>query len=164
MCAYHTAAYPVQHQGIISAFARCNWCVPIVLLSIRYNVCACRSPIYCCLQVSGISSPKKKTEIIDYIAANKFTNQDAVAFVGGNFERRLKSDRSCCIRVFLIRVAFYILVVAFLLFERSEFLIATCKKKNMSVCVDVRLILVLVLGRQTVYGQKTVYLCLPTYT
>ena len=27
----------------------------------------------------------------------------------------------------------------------------------------VRLILVLVLGRQTVYGQKTVYLCLSTY-
>ena len=35
--------------GIISAFARCNWCVPIILLSIRYNVCTCRSPIYCCL-------------------------------------------------------------------------------------------------------------------
>ena len=30
------------------------------------------------------------------------------------------------------------------LFERSEFLIATSKKKKMSVCVDVRLILVLV--------------------
>ena len=28
------------------------------------------------------------------------------------------------------------------------------------VCVDVRLILVLVLGRQIVYGQNTVYLCL----
>ena len=24
--------------GIISGFARCNWCVPIILLSIRYNV------------------------------------------------------------------------------------------------------------------------------
>ena len=35
--------------GIISAFARCNWCVPILLLPIRYNVCTCRSPIYCCL-------------------------------------------------------------------------------------------------------------------
>ena len=35
--------------GIMSAFARCNWCVPIILLSIRYNVCTCRSPIYCCL-------------------------------------------------------------------------------------------------------------------
>ena len=23
--------------------------VPIILLSIRYNVCTCRSPIYCCL-------------------------------------------------------------------------------------------------------------------
>ena len=30
----------------------------------------------------------------------------------------------------------------------------------MCVCVDVRLILVLVLGRQIVYGQNTVYLCL----
>ena len=37
------------------------------------------------------------------------------------------------------------------------------RKKNLSVCVDVRLILVLVLGRQTVYGQNTVYLCLSTY-
>ena len=35
--------------GTISAFARCNWCVPIILLSIRYDRCACRSPIYCCL-------------------------------------------------------------------------------------------------------------------
>ena len=35
--------------GIISAFARCNWCVPLILLSIRHNVCACRSPILCCL-------------------------------------------------------------------------------------------------------------------
>ena len=40
--------------GIISAFARCNWCVPIILLSIRYNVCTC-SPIYCCL--SGTCIP-----------------------------------------------------------------------------------------------------------
>jgi len=32
-----------------------------------------------------------------------------------------------------------------------------------NVCSCVRLILVLVLGRQTVYGQKTVYLCLSTY-
>ena len=32
----------------ICVFARCNWCVPIILLSIRYNVCTCR-PIYCCL-------------------------------------------------------------------------------------------------------------------
>ena len=36
------------------------------------------------------------------------------------------------------------------LFERSGFLIDASQKKNMSVCVDVRLILVLVLGRQTV--------------
>ena len=34
--------------GIISAFAKCNWCVPIILLSIRYNVCTCRQ-CYCCL-------------------------------------------------------------------------------------------------------------------
>ena len=55
-----------------------------------------------------------------------------------------------------------------LLFERSEFLIATSKKKKtdrlcVCVCMDVRLILVLVLGRQTVYGQNTVYLCLSKY-
>ena len=31
------------------------------------------------------------------------------------------------------------------------------------VCVDVRLILVLVLGRQIVYGRNTVYLCLSKY-
>ena len=52
------------------------------------------------------------------------------------------------------------------LFERSEFLIATCKKKKtdrLSVCPDVRLILVLVLSRQIVYGQNTVYLCLSKY-
>ena len=34
--------------------------------------------------------------------------------------------------------------VFYVLFERSEFLIATSKAKNLSVCVDVRLILVLV--------------------
>ena len=52
------------------------------------------------------------------------------------------------------------------LFERSEFLIATCKKKKtdrLCVCPDVRLILVLVLDRQIVYGQNTVYLCLSKY-
>ena len=42
------------------------------------------------------------------------------------------------------------------------------EKKNwpsvwMCVCVDARLILVLVVGRQIVYGQKTVYLCLTRY-
>ena len=47
------------------------------------------------------------------------------------------------------------------MFERSEFLIDTSPPKNLSVCV--RLILVLVLGRQTVYGQNTVYLCLSKY-
>ena len=53
-----------------------------------------------------------------------------------------------------------------MLFERSEFLIATCKKKKtdrLSVCPDIRLILVLVLGRQIVCGQNTVYLCLSKY-
>ena len=53
-----------------------------------------------------------------------------------------------------------------ILFERSEFLIATCKKKKtdrLCVCPDVRLILVLVLDRQIVYGQNTVYLCLSKY-
>ena len=54
------------------------------------------------------------------------------------------------------------------LFERSEFLIATWyiqekKTDRLCVCVDVRLILVLVLRRQTVYGQNTVYLCLSEY-
>ena len=53
-----------------------------------------------------------------------------------------------------------------MLFERSEFLIATCKKKKtdrLCVCRDVSLILVLVLGRQIVYGQNTVNLCLSKY-
>ena len=31
--------YELFAPGIISAFARCNWCVPIILLSIRYKVC-----------------------------------------------------------------------------------------------------------------------------
>ena len=37
------------------------------------------------------------------------------------------------------------------------------KTDRLSVCPDVRLILVLVLGRQIVYGQNTVYLCLSKY-
>ena len=37
------------------------------------------------------------------------------------------------------------------------------KTDSLSVCPDVRLILVLVLGRQIVYGQNTVYLCLSKY-
>ena len=41
--------YELFAPGIISAFARCNWCVPIILLSIRYNVCACHIPIYRCI-------------------------------------------------------------------------------------------------------------------
>ena len=52
------------------------------------------------------------------------------------------------------------------LFERSEFLIDTSQKKSLRVCPVcpcVRLILVLVWGRQTVYGQNTVYLCLSKY-
>ena len=48
-------------------------------------------------------------------------------------------------------------------FERSEFLIATSQKKRLRVCACVRLILVLVSGWQTVYGQNTVYLCLSKY-
>ena len=55
-------------------------------------------------------------------------------------------------------------LLGFPLFERSEFLIATSKKKKTdSLCVYVRLILVLVLGRKIVYGQNTVYLCLSKY-
>ena len=38
----------VHQQGIIPTFARWTWCMPIILLSIRYNMCACRSPIHCC--------------------------------------------------------------------------------------------------------------------
>ena len=57
------------------------------------------------------------------------------------------------------------------LFERSEFLIDTSQKKSLRVCTRahvhactrVRLLLVLVLGRQIVYGQNTVYLCLSKY-
>ena len=63
-----------------------------------------------------------------------------------------------CVSCFMF---FFFLV----LFERSEFLISTCKKKKLTVCLcvcpDVRLILVLVLGRQIVYGHTTVYICLP---
>ena len=52
--------------------------------------------------------------------------------------------------------------------ERSEFLIDTSQKKSLRVCrvhacTRVRLLLVLVLGRQIVYGQNTVYLCLSKY-
>ena len=52
------------------------------------------------------------------------------------------------------------------LFERSEFLIVTCKKKktdSLCVCGCSANLLVLVLGRQIVYGQNTVYLCLSKY-
>ena len=56
----------------------------------------------------------------------------------------------------------------FKLFERSEVLIDTSQKKSLRVCrvhacTRVRLLLVLVLGRQIVYGQNTVYLCLSKY-
>ena len=37
--------YEILTPGIICAFARCNWCVPI-MLSIRYSVCADHSPVY----------------------------------------------------------------------------------------------------------------------
>ena len=36
-----TVWYEILAPGIISAFAICNWCVPIILLSTGYNVCAC---------------------------------------------------------------------------------------------------------------------------
>ena len=36
---YHTISAIYVNQ------ARCNWCVPIILLSIWYNVCACHSPV-----------------------------------------------------------------------------------------------------------------------
>ena len=53
--------------------------------------------------------------------------------------------------------------LASLLFERSEFLIDTPQKEGLRVCLcarrpRVRLILALVWGRQTVYGQNTVNL------
>ena len=56
----------------------------------------------------------------------------------------------------------------FFLFERSEFLIDASQKKSLRVCrvhacTRVRLVLVLVLGRQIVHGQNTVYLCLSKY-
>ena len=47
------------HQVSLSAFARCIWCVPIILLSIwyntRYHICVCLQDVigvclsYCCL-------------------------------------------------------------------------------------------------------------------
>ena len=33
-------------QQLYVSHARCNWCVPIILLSIWYNVCVCHSPVY----------------------------------------------------------------------------------------------------------------------
>ena len=53
--------------------------------------------------------------------------------------------------------------MSYTLFERSEFLLATSPKKTLRVCACVRVILVLVWGRQTVYGQNTVYICLSKY-
>ena len=48
--------------SIISACVKCTWCVPMMLLlSIRYNVCTCRSPIYCSL------SCMKKTNCRDWV-------------------------------------------------------------------------------------------------
>ena len=37
--------YKIPYNSCVNQ-ARCNWCVPIVLLSIWYNVCACHSPVY----------------------------------------------------------------------------------------------------------------------
>ena len=51
MCAYHTAVYPVQHQvSYLRSQDVIGVCLPYYqVLSIRYNVCTCRMPIYCCL-------------------------------------------------------------------------------------------------------------------
>ena len=46
--------------------------------------------------------------------------------------------------------------------SEASFYLLHARKKKLTVCPDVRLILVLVLGRQIVYGQNTVYLCLNT--
>ena len=49
--------------------------------------------------------------------------------------------------------------------SEASFELLHLRKKNLpSVCPDVRLILVLVLCRQTVHGQNTVYLCLSKCT
>ena len=71
------------------------------------------------------------------------------------------------------KIAFYIVIYFLftffnLYFERSEFRIDTSQKKSLRVCPcawrpRVRLILVLVWGRQTFYGQNTVYLYLSKY-
>ena len=42
---FHTAVVCLIQQ-LCQSQARCNWCVPIILLSIWYNVCACHSPVY----------------------------------------------------------------------------------------------------------------------
>ena len=68
--------------------------------------------------------------------------------------------------VFLVSVPNVLIFFYSLLFERSEFLIATCKKKKtdrLCVCGCSANLLVLVIGRQIVYGQNTVYLCLSKY-
>ena len=56
------------HQvSYLRLFARWTWCVPIILLSIRYNMCACRSPIYCCLSgttcILTCHGPKSKISL-----------------------------------------------------------------------------------------------------
>ena len=38
--------YMLKERFDTYEIARCNWCVPIILLSIWYNVCACHSPVY----------------------------------------------------------------------------------------------------------------------
>ena len=55
--------YEIFAPVIISAFARCNWCVPIILLSIRYNVCVCRNPTYCCISGTTCSPYLSKSKI-----------------------------------------------------------------------------------------------------
>ena len=42
---YLLDAYGIDKPYHVWCFARCNWGVPIILLSIWYNVCACHSPV-----------------------------------------------------------------------------------------------------------------------
>ena len=128
--------------------------------------------------------PQKRVEITDSTAVENDQSlsrcDPSLPLSAGSFVNTTGFLTSCdfleraaflCLRssalVFLcwpFGLSFFLFVCFRLLFERSEFLIATCKKKktdSLSVCPDVRLILILVLGRQIVYGQNTVYLCLP---
>ena len=67
MCAYHTAVYPVQHQVSYLRLQDVISVCPLyyLVLSIRYNVCTCRSPIYCCL-----SGTTRIPVIVQYITTS----------------------------------------------------------------------------------------------